>query len=334
MEKRKVILDVDTGSDDALMLASAMLCPEVFDIVGICTTSGNRPIENTTDNTLRVVELLKRSDIPVIAGASRPLVARLDYTRRIRQVLETKDEEGQTVAYHAETLPLPQTSLKPLENQHAATWMINTLLESTEKITLIMTGPFTNFALAYRTAPEILEHVEEIVIMGGGDNQTNSTGAAEFNVFYDPEAAWITIQAGEVVPVTMMMLDATHQAYLTPEDATRLKGMNNALGDFCYNEIMERVKAYNYLQPLGTPDIAPIHDALCVMYLLDPTVITKKEFLHVDVVCGGIANGLTLIDTRLWTPDPKNVNVCFSTDTPKFREMLCSNLEKFSKIAG
>ncbi|MCF0111411.1 MAG: nucleoside hydrolase [Erysipelotrichaceae bacterium] len=328
MRKRKIIFDVDTGSDDALAIVSALLCPEAFEVLGICTVAGNRPLPNTTDNTLRVLELLGRGDVPVIMGAEKPLVAKNDFTRVIRQVLETKNEKGETIAYHAESLPIPPTTHTALENEHAATWLIKTLMAAEEKITLVLTGPLTNFALAYRIAPEILDHVEEIVIMAGGDNQTNSTGAAEFNVFFDPEAAWITFDAGLKVPLTMMTLDATHQAYLTPADADRLRKMNNPLGQFCYDEITERLKAYNYLQPLGTPDIAPIHDALCVMYLLDPTVITKKEFLHVDVVCGGIANGLTLVDTRIWTPDPKNVNVCFATDTAKFREMICSIFER------
>ncbi|MDO4378174.1 MAG: nucleoside hydrolase [Erysipelotrichia bacterium] len=328
MAKRKLIFDVDTGSDDALALMSALLSENEFEVLGVCTVSGNRDVDNTTENTLRVIELLHKEHIPVIKGASRPLIAKLDYTRHINQQLETVDENGEIISYHAEYLPLPAAKIKPLEKVHAASWYIQTLLNSEEKITLVLTGPLTNFALAYRTAPEILDHIAEIVIMGGGKNQTNSTSASEFNIFFDPEAAFITLSVGSKVPLTMMMLDATHQAYLTYEDAARLRKLNNAIGEFAAVETESRIKAYNLLQPLGKKDIAPIHDALCVMYLLDPTVITKKEFLHVDVVCGGIANGQTLIDNRRASQAIKNVHVCYSTDSDKFREMLVSILEK------
>lgn len=332
MSKRKLILDVDTGSDDALALMSAVLHDDLFEVIGVCSVSGNRDIENTTENTLRVLQLLHREDIPVIAGASRPLIAKLDHTRSINQQLEVKDENGEIITYHAEYLPLPASRNKALENAHAATWLIDTLLSSKQKITLVLTGPLTNFALAYRIAPEIVEHIEEIVIMGGGKNQTNSTSASEFNIFFDPEAAFITLSVGSKVPVTLMMLDATHQAYLTYEDATRLRKLNNAVGDFAAIETESRIKAYNLLQPLYKADIAPIHDALCIMYLIDPTVITRKDFHHVDVICGGIANGETLIDNRKASTAVKNVNVCYSTDSDKFREMLVSSLERSKGI--
>lgn len=332
MNRKKLIFDVDTGSDDALALMSALLNDDIFDVIGVCTVSGNRDVENTTENTLRVMQLLHKEEIPVIKGASRPLIAKLDYTRHINQELEVVDENGEIISYHAEYLPLPEATIEPLKGIHAASWYIKTLLESKEKITLVLTGPLTNFALAYRIAPEILEHIEEIVIMGGGKNQTNSTSASEFNIFFDPEAAFITLSVGSSVPLTLMMLDATHQAYLTYEDVDILRKMNNAVGEFAAVEVESRIKAYNMLQPLDKKDIAPIHDALCIMYLMDHSVITKKEFLHVDVICGGIANGQTLIDNRRASTSIKNVNVCYSTDTDKFREMLVSSLEKSKNI--
>ena len=333
MHRKKIIMDVDTGSDDALAIMCAVLCPDEFDIIGICSVNGNRPVENTTENTLRVLKLLGATDIPVLKGASSPLVADLYPERALRcQASETEDPEGNTIAYHSEYLPLPPSGMEPAENTPAAVWMVNTLLSSDEKVTLILTGPLTDLALAYRLAPSIIEHISEIVIMGGGHDQRNTTGAAEFNIFADPEAAAIVFSIGVYVPITLMTLDATHMAYLDEDDVKRLRSAHDPICDFAAEEVEERIKAYDTLQPLAVPGIAPIHDALCVLYLIDPRVITKKEFLHVEIVCGGNANGMTLIDTRRSCPDPKNVNVCFATDTSLFKELLCTTLEKSTVI--
>jgi len=153
MKKRKIIFDVDTGSDDALALMVGMLSPE-FDIVGICTVNGNLPVENTTENTLRVVELMNRADIPVIRGCGTPISATLDPLRRMRQRSnDGVSADGEEVTYHAPNLPLPPATIKAAEGKNAVCWYIDTLMNATEKITLIMVGPLTNFALAYRAEP-------------------------------------------------------------------------------------------------------------------------------------------------------------------------------------
>lgn len=326
--KRKLILDVDTGSDDALAIMAALLSPE-FDVVGICSVNGNRPLPNTTENSLRVVELLGRTDVPVIKGCPTPICATIDPLRfaRMRATEDTVDETtGQKIAYHAEYLALPPATIKPLEGYNAVTWYIDTLLHTKEKITLVLVGPLTNFALAYRACPEIVENVEEIVIMGGGHDQRNSTAASEFNIFIDPEAAAIVFDCG--AKITLMPLDATHRANLRPSHRELFKSWNNAVGDFVAIEIEDRLVAYNTLQPLHEPDIAPIHDALCVLYLLDESVISEKKFMRADVVCGGMADGQTLFDTRHFNDAPKNVTVCFNTDEKKFADMMVDILSR------
>ena len=319
LKKRKIIFDVDTGSDDALALMVGILSPE-FDIVGICTVNGNLPVENTTENTLRVLELMK-ADIPVIKGCGTPLLARLDPLRKLRQRSNNGvSADGQEVTYHAPYLPLPPATTKPVEGTNAVSWYIDTLMNAKEKITLIMVGPLTNFALAYRAQPEIINNVEEILLMSGGHDQRNSTAASEYNVFIDPEATAIVLDCG--AKITMMPLDATHKANMRPQHQALFESWGNAVGDFVAAEIEARLKAYNTMQPLHEPDIAPIHDALCVLYLLDPTVITKMKHMRCDVVCGGIADGQTLFDTRHFNDAPKNVYVCLDTDEEKFANML------------
>lgn len=328
-KKRKVILDVDTGSDDALAIMATLLSPE-FEVVGICTVNGNRPVEYTTENTLRVVELLK-ADVPVIRGCGTPITATLDPLRKMRQRSnDGVDEQGEEVTYHTEYLPLPPATRKAVEGTNAVCWYIDTLMHAEEKITLIMVGPLTNFALAYRAEPEIMKNVEEIILMSGGHDQRNSTAASEYNVFIDPEATAIVLNCG--AKITMMPLDATHKANLRPRHQAIFESWGNPVGDFVAAEIEGRLKAYNTLQPLHEPDIAPIHDALCVMYLLDPTVITKMKHMRCDVVCGGIADGQTLFDTRHFNDAPKNVYVCLDTDEEKFANMMIDILSRSKNL--
>ena len=237
----------------------------------------------------------------------------MDPLRKMRQ--RTNDgvsAEGEDVTYHAPSLPLPPATIKAVEGTNAVCWYIDTLMNATEKITLIMVGPLTNFALAYRAEPEIIKNVEEIILMSGGHDQRNSTAASEYNVFIDPEATAIVLDCG--AKITMMPLDATHKANMRPKHQALFESWGNAVGDFVAAEIEARLKAYNTMQPLHEPDIAPIHDALCVLYLLDPTVITKMKHMRCDVVCGGIADGQTLFDTRNFNDAPKNVYVCLDTD--------------------
>jgi len=329
LKKRKVIFDVDTGSDDALALMVGILSPE-FDIVGICTVNGNLPVDNTTENTLRVLELMK-ADIPVIKGCGTPILATLDPLRKLRQRSnDGVSADGEEVTYHAPYLPLPPATTKPVEGTNAVSWYIDTLMNAKEKITLIMVGPLTNFALAYRAQPEIINNVEEILLMSGGHDQRNSTAASEYNVFIDPEATAIVLNCG--AKITMMPLDATHKANMRPKHQKLFESWGNAVGDFVAAEIEARLKAYNIMQPLHEPDIAPIHDALCVLYLLDPTVITKMRHMRCDVVCGGIADGQTLFDTRHFNDAPKNVYVCLDTDEEKFADMLVDILSRSKDI--
>ncbi len=321
-DKIKVILDCDTGSDDAVAICTALLSPEKLDVLGICTVNGNRPVPNTTENTLRVKDLLG-SDVPVIRGCYCPMVKSLDPRREVLETAHSaKGEDGKEITYHAEYLDcLPPSHSKPLP-MHAVTWLIDTLMNSEEKITVVPVGPLTNIAMALRLEPRIAEHIEQFVIMGGGHLERNSTAAAEFNIWVDPEAAQIVFESG--VKIVLMPLDATHRAYLTPEDSKYFRSLGTKLGDFIAQEIDDRVEAYNLLQPLHIPDIAPMHDALCVAYLLDPSVITDIRHVRVDVdFSGGLCDGETVVDTRLIPPvKPKNCYLCMNTDSDKFASML------------
>ena len=191
MSKIKMILDVDTGSDDAVAIMLAALHEDV-ELLGITTVAGNKGLNFTTDNTLRVVDLLGMN-IPVYKGCQSSMVCTLLPNRHgsyngMTGVSEDKvDENGEVITYHHDCLPIPPATSKA-QSQNAVFWLIDTLMKSEGDIVLVPTGPLTNIAMAMRIEPAICSKIKEIVFMGGGFKIFNSTAAAEFNIWIDPEA--------------------------------------------------------------------------------------------------------------------------------------------------
>lgn len=329
-ERQKVILDCDTGSDDAVAIMLAVLS-EKIDLLGICTVAGNKGLSYTTENTLAVLEALG-ADVPVYAGCSGPMVAELlpnrhgMYDGMTGVTQENINESGQTIVYHTDRLPLPlpKTQKQP---EHAVFWLIRTLLESDGDITLVPTGPMTNIAMALRLAPEIRHKIKQIVFMGGGFKVFNATCAAEFNIWTDPEAAQIVLTSG--VPVTMVPLDATHRSNFTREDCARLREIGSA-ATCCVADILDmRIAAYDAYQPQELPGSAPLHDALALAYVIDPAVLRDIRFFRVDVdISGGFADGQTICDTRTYPDRPRNCYVALDADRDRFLALTYSLLEK------
>ena len=216
MKKIPVIIDVDTGIDDAVALILAMQAKEL-DIKGITTVAGNQTIEKTTRNTLDVVEYFGRGVIPVAQGYGKPVV-----------------REQITAAYaHGESglgsAVLPKAN-KKAEDLDAVSFIRKTLEESEEKITLVPTGPLTNIAILLLCYPHLKEKIEKIVLMGGGAYTGNSNAVAEFNILADPEAANIVFASG--VQIVMCGLDVTLKAIIREKEINQLKGIGNKAGDF------------------------------------------------------------------------------------------------------
>lgn len=322
MEKKKVIMDVDTGSDDAIALMVALRCPEL-DVIGITTVNGNKPVENTTENTLRVTDLLE-SDVPVFMGCATPLIADLLPFRQAR-IAKDKEirEDGRVITYHQPYLEeLPPAVSKPQE-QRAVPWMIDTLLKSEGDITIIAVGPLTNIAAAMRADPRIISKIKQIIIMGGGCRQTNVTSASEFNIHMDPEAAQIVMTSG--CEIILVPLDATHRAWVGKEESERFRKLGTKVGSAVADILDARIEAYDTLQPIifAPAGTTPPHDALAVCAAIDPEVLQDVQFCRVDVDFGGnFADGMTIIDPRVWTDLPKNVYVAFNADREKFVNML------------
>jgi purine nucleosidase/ribosylpyrimidine nucleosidase len=311
---RKLILDVDTGTDDAVAIMFAALHPEL-DLVGVTTVNGNVPVANTTDNTLRVLDHVGRSDVPVYQGLSRPIV-RLDFPKPKRFVRDSAQD------MHGSHLPLPEArSLKQATG--AVQYLVETYRATTDEITLVPVGPLSNIAAALAIEPSIVEAVPEVVIMGGGHDIGNETASAEFNIWADPEAAAMVFAAG-FRRITLVPLDATHKALVSNADCERLNQLGTPASTAAATFIGRRISAYAAGHGVASSDAAPVHDALCTAYLVEPDVITTRH-LHVSVETqGSLTLGRTVMDTRTQAADERNCHVAFDADARRFADLLVS----------
>lgn len=328
MDKKKIILDVDTGSDDAIAIMTAVLSDEL-DVLGITTVNGNRPVMNTTENTLRVLDLLK-SDIPVYRGCEEPMVAGLMPERQLfKKTNDKKELGGKTVTYHYEFLEELPPSVSKAQDISAVQYLIKALNDSDGDITIIAVGPLTNLGVAMRADPGIINKIKKLIIMGGGCRQTNTTSAAEFNVWKDPEAAQIVLTSG--CEILLVPLDATHRAYVGSEESMKLRQIGTPVGIATADLLDARIQAYDLMQPIECAPYGstPPHDALAVCAAIDETVLRDVRLCRVDVDCGGSwADGMTIVDPRVLTDQPENVHVAFNADREKFVSMLFDILGK------
>ena len=209
MQKEKIILDCDPGHDDAVAIMLAAINPKI-ELLGITVVAGNQKLEKTVNNALKVCNHLNL-DVPVYSGMSRPM---------IREQLIADDIHGET---GLDGPKFEELKIKA-EDKHAVNFIIDTLMNSDEKITLVPTGPLTNIGMAIRFEPRIIEKINRIVLMGGSYQLGNMTPAAEFNILADPDAAHIVFSSG--VKVVMMGLDLTRQASATKEVVEKIKSLN------------------------------------------------------------------------------------------------------------
>lgn len=328
MDKIKLIMDVDTGTDDAVAILMAMASDDI-DLLGICSVNGNRNVELTTDNTLRVVDYVGNGDkIKVYKGCSLPLVSTLNKDRRPLIPYGDKYFDGQE--NHGNHLDLPETKLKPQE-KCAVGYLIDTLMKSSGDITIVAIGPLTNIATAMRAEPRIVSKIKELIIMGGALEEGNSgpSQRAEFNFWADPEAAEIVLQSG--CEITLVPLDVTHKTCIKLKEAEKYEASGTKAGFAAATFIKRRVNNYKKWQPVCESDEAPIHDALCIAGLLDRTVFTSviKCAVRMDI-SSGTADGMSIVNFKPTTrdldgyfrPANKNVNLVMKADREKFAKIM------------
>ena len=301
---RPIILDCDPGHDDAIALLLALASPEV-DVLGVTTVHGNQTLAKTTANALRVLDLAGRDDIPVAAGADRPLVRALTVASHVH------GESG------LDGPALPPARRKPAP-ESAVDFMQRTIAASAAPVTIVPTGPLTNVAqLLARTGGA---NVERIVLMGGAIAEGNMTPAAEFNVWADPEAAQAVFHAG--VDTTMIGLDVTHRALTTPALQRRLRAAGT-VGAFVA-DLVDYFAVY-HRQTYGW-DGAPIHDAVTVAEVVRPGIVTTVE-RNVEVeLASDLCRGRTVVDRWSRTERPVNAHVGIDLDAAAFFDLLVERI--------
>ena len=321
MEKKKVILDVDTGTDDAIAIMTAVMS-ETLEVLGVCAVNGNRGIDFTTENTLRVIEYLGK-DIPVFRGCSLPMVVSLTEGRR--EDIPYKGPKDPQDNVHGDYIDLPPATIRE-QPVSAVRWLVDTLMASEGDITLIPVGPLTNIAMALRIEPRIAQKIKKIVIMGGGYKEVNITPTAEFNFWIDPEAAKIVFDCG--CDILVVPLDATHAAAVSIRTAEALERKGTKPATLTARIIRQRQNAYKHWQPMADIDSVPVHDALAVCAVLDESVLEPVVETYADVDIGkGAADGMSIFDLdNRYKDRKKNVKVALGADPERFADMLLNIL--------
>ena len=295
-----IVLDCDPGHDDAIAILLALASPEV-ELRGISTVAGNQTLDKTTRNALKVLELADRTDIPVVAGAEAPL------KRTLRTAANVHGESG------LDGPDLPEPTTKPVDGD-----VVDVLADWLEPgVVLVPTGPLTNVARLLQQHPQA---TDRIVWMGGAMAEGNVTPAAEFNAYVDPEAARIVFESG--IEVTMIGLDITHMALFDSTHAERLRGAGRAgkavaeLADFFLEFHRQRYRFEG----------APIHDAMAVAHVIDPTLVTTLNCNISIETESEFCDGRTVVDRWLVTGLPKNAQAGIDVDAQRFLELLVERI--------
>ncbi|MGR3483873.1 MAG: nucleoside hydrolase [Paracoccaceae bacterium] len=306
---RKIIIDTDPGQDDAVAILLALASPELS-VLGVTAVAGNVPLELTARNARIVCELAGRRDVPVFAGCDRPLA---------RDLVTAEHVHGKTGLDG----PRMDDPTMPLQERHAVDFIVETLrAEDPGTVTLCPLGPLTNVATALRRAPDIASRIEAIVLMGGAYFEVgNITPAAEFNIYVDPEAAREVLACG--APVTILPLDATHQALTTAPRVQAFRDMGTRVGTMVaeWTDFFERFDIEKY----GSQG-APLHDPCVIAWLLEPGMFTSRH-INVEVeVDSPLTRGMTVADWWGVTDRAPNATFVGGVDADRFFALLTERL--------
>ncbi len=309
---RKIIIDTDPGQDDAVAILLALASPAEIEVIGITAVAGNVPLPLTHKNARIICELAGKTDIPVYAGCDRPLA---------HELVTAEHVHGKSGLDGPDLLD-PQM---PLSDGHAVDFIIDTLRsEPSGTITLCPIGPLTNIATAFQKAPDIIEKVQEIILMGGAYFEVgNITPAAEFNIYVDPEAADIVFKSG--APIVVMPLDVTHKALVTKErnDAFRDIGTPVGIAVAKMTEFFERFDKEKY----GSEG-APLHDPCVTAYLVKPELF-KGRHVNVEIeTVSDLTRGMTVADWWNVTDRPANALFIGDVDSDGFFALLTERLAR------
>ncbi len=319
---RKVIIDTDPGTDDAMAIMLALNSPEL-DVKAITVVPGNVTAQQGLENALKLVSLAGRCDIPVAAGAQHPIF----------QKLITAELWHGANGFGNVELPPSKCKVDP---RFGPDLIIELVHKYPHEITLLPVGPETNIALAILKDPSIVPLVKEVIVMGGSISGGNVNASAEANIYGDPEAAQIVFQAGW--PLTMVGLDVGDKTIFAPKELEQLERTHGPLNDFAAR-IMQFLISTS--QKYGYPGAA-MYDPLAIGVAIDSSIV-QTQSLHVDVETRGdytrgetVANRGGYVERNVLHGDhywiegvdkvAPNVQVCVGVDANRFLQLIISRL--------
>ncbi|PCH72202.1 MAG: nucleoside hydrolase [Rhodobacteraceae bacterium] len=312
MSARKIIIDTDPGQDDAVAILLALASPDEIEVLGLTAVAGNVPLALTHKNARIICELAGRADVPVYAGCDAPMS---------RPLVTAEHVHGKT-GLDGPDLPDP---VMGLADGHAVDYIIETLrAQDAGTVTLCPLGPLTNIAMAFQKAPDIVAKVQEIVLMGGAYFEVgNITPTAEFNIYVDPEAAEIVFKSG--APITVVPLDVTHKALVTPARNAAFRAIGTPVGIAVgkMTDFFERFDKEKYASP-G----APLHDPCVTAYLIQPDLFTGRH-INVEIETrSDLTLGMTVADW--WGVTDRTPNAMFlgDVDADGFFALLTERLAR------
>ena len=312
--RQAIVIDTDPGQDDAIAILLALASPEL-EVLGLSTVAGNVPLALTSRNARMVCELAGRPDLPVHAGADRPLQ---------RPLVTAEHVHGKTGLDGFE-LPAPTM---PLQDGHSVDFIIRSVMERPAgSVTLCPLGPLTNIALALQKEPALAARIGRIVLMGGGCFEGgNITPAAEFNCYVDPHAAAVVFASG--VPLTMVPLDCTHQALTSPARIAAIRALGGRIGPAVagWLAFAERFDEQKYGQQGG-----PLHDPCVIAWLLKPELFRGRT-CNVEIETQSpLTLGMSVIDWWGVTDRPRNALVLGEVDAQGFFDLLTERLGRLAR---
>lgn len=313
MTRMPVILDVDTGLDDAFALLFAARHPNI-DLLGVTCVDGNTDVDQVLANTLKVLDAAGAGEIPVARGAVRPLLGHPHYAEYVHGADGMGDLDD-------------APSIRKMDKRSAVELLRDLIEGSPAAVTLIPLAPLTNIALFLRAFPESAKKLRRIVLMGGSAASGNATPAAEFNMWHDPEAAAIVFQSG--IPITMYGLDVFMRPGVTAEEAGLLKSSPDPCAQFAGRLISA------FVERIGSP--VTLGDYGAVVCALAPELVATQRFDVVVDTSAGPARGQTIVDRRpplelkiepLRLENAASVDVVLDLDVEGIRELWLTTVDK------
>lgn len=308
MKKRPIIIDTDPGIDDAVALAIA-LHEKTLDVRLITTVHGNVSLDKVTRNALKLLHFFNK-EIPVAAGSERPL---------LREVIDASTIHGES---GMDGYQFEEPDDRLLTKEHAVNAMYKEIMGSDDKITLVPIGPLTNIALLIRLYPEVINHIKEIVLMGGSASRGNASPVAEFNILADPEAAKIVFHS--TIPITMLGLDIGDKAKIYNQDSMTIKELNK-VGEMIYS-LFQHYRGGTMNKGLT------MYDSTAIGYLIKPDMYHVEE-VYVDVEVDSLLTaGATIVDLNQQLGKQPNAKVALDLDGQAFKHWFIDSLAQIGEL--